>query len=394
MTSIKDLMEIKSWTHFYNWAHNPFTIKVNIPSQFFVTQQDTISTIIDHIKNNGIINVIGSPGMGKTELAMQLFSQIRDHYNVAYIDLSGMEMNIKVFNEKILEQIPPGFLLKRRIKKTKNTDLIIQHLNKTRKHNNHILLMIDEAQNISDTVVIDAMRKISDNCNNTTLLLFSLQNLSDIQPFRESLRRRIKVVQMRGVDITEANELIEKRIKFAGGDGIHPFTNDIIDFLWRISGKVPGVILQQCEELCRQNASEGKNEKIMLETALLVLKEKRMPPAEKPELVKEEPLYVKKVKKIEPETPAPKVPDTLQAKQILSALSNQQQEILLLAKDLPMFTMRELSSKLGAEYFSVSTQIRRINKKIGGEVFVLIRKEGKNKFWKLGDNYKILFSRT
>jgi len=333
--------------------------------------------------------------MGKTELSMQIVSNLRhyNNYKVAYIDLSGTEMNVNVFVKRIFEEIPHGLFF-RGLKK-ENINSIVRHLNKTGKKH-HVVIIIDEAQNISDNVVTDAIRRISDNCKNTTMVLLSLQNLLDLQPFRESLRRRVKVVQMRGFDITEANELIEKRIKFAGGNGIHPFTNDVVDFLWRRSGKVPGVILQQCEEICRQNAREGKNEKIMLETALFMFKEKRMPSSvEKTELVKTwKPPYVKKVKKLEPETPIPQVPDTFQAKQILSLLSDQQQDILLLAKDLPVFTIQELCSKLGAEYFSVSTQIRRINKKIGGEVFVLVKKEGKNKFWKLGDNYKLLFSRT
>lgn len=383
--NIKELLGTTEWCQIYKWSENPFTLKININSEAFVTLEDISITLIDHTKSGGITNVVGSPGIGKTELAMQLVRALQKHnYKVAYIDLSGTDMQITTFIGMIIKQIPPGWL--RKLRKN-DIDTLIDHLNRVgRKHK--VALIIDEAQNISNTTIADGIRKISDSCENVSTILFSLQNLVDTTPFRESLRRRVRTVQMRGMTLSEATELIARRIKLAGGVGIYPFTDEVISFLWRRSNKIPGVILQHCEELCRRNAREGTGGNIWLDYALTVFKERLpTPPVEKKIVEK---IAIPKA----PEEPSiPKTPLPLQAKQILSSLSEQQQEILLLAKDQPTFRIEQLASKLGTEYFSISTQMRRINKKLGGNVFVLARKEGKNKIWKLADNYKLLFSK-
>lgn len=391
MKSLNDILAEPRWPSFYNWKKNPFRLKVGVDSSAFLLLKDVDRVIIENIETGDITNVVGSAGIGKTEHALQIQQTLsRKGYKTAYIDLSGTEMDIKSFARQLLSQIPLPWW-KRRKKDAENIDTIVSHLCRCGQRHK-IAILIDEAQNLTDPHVTDALRRISDSCKNTTIILFSLQELMSIPVFRESMRRRMKMVSMRTLELSEAHELIRKRLMAVGGDGIQPFAPEVINFIWQKAKRLPGTILRYCEEISTKNVSVSRLKEINLDNALSLLGERwRVAASISPRAsVVEAKPPEKAPLEIKTEREVP--PLSMQAKRVLEMLSPQQQKLLLFAKDHPAFTIEDIASEFDIDRHSITTQMRRINNKQRDIVFQPIKKVGKKKIWKLADNYKILFS--
>ncbi|MDI6655318.1 MAG: AAA family ATPase [Candidatus Hydrothermarchaeota archaeon] len=381
-------LPVSDWVEFYRWKENPFKVKVSGENNLFVPLEELKMNIIDRARAGDIINITGSTGIGKTEWALQLYRWLREAgWVTAYIDLSGTEMNLDVFLDAVWHQLHPSILMRLFSKATIET--VLQHMKKiTKKRPTGII--IDEAQNITDRRVTDAIRRINDNCKDVSIILFSIDDLTKNEAFRESIRRRMSLLSMRGMTLDESESLFTKRIRNAGGEGLAPLSRELVEFLWRKSNKVPGLMLHYAEDICIHNARVTQLKTIGPDLASSVLEVPVMPSVE---LERPRVKVVKEVK-VAPEKPlvVPKIPATVQLKRVLEALSPQQQTVLLATTDIGTFMIEELASKLGMDYNVVRTQLNRINKKVGADVFVLVKKVGKNKYWKLADNYRILFS--
>lgn len=235
---------------FYGFNEPPFNLTPN-SKYFFESAKHTeaLSTLLYAInERKGFCVVTGNIGSGKTTVCRRLINELDAKTQVALITNSHLSAKDLLIN--ILDDLEIQY---ERGSKSKLHAQLNEYLISQLMRDNNVVLIIDEAQNLTPSV-LEEVRMLSNlETENEKLLQIIFLGQPELKrklamPQLEQLRQRIAVYfHLTPLDETDAKRYILHRLKIASGNGHEVFTDDAIKNIYRFSQGVPRLINQICD---------------------------------------------------------------------------------------------------------------------------------------------------
>jgi len=235
---------------FYNFKEKPFNVTSD-PAFFFFSQKH--NEAMSHLsygvsQRKGVIVITGEIGTGKTTLCRFFLDQLGKNVKTAFM------LNPYFPEIKLMEAIMMDFGMK---SKNLSNFSYVWELNKFLlkefKRGNNVVLVIDEAQNLT-TQQLEQVRLLSNLETKKDKLIQivlvgqpELNSKLDLFELRQ-LKQRIAVRYHIGpLEIGEIDGYINHRLKIAGGSGRVKFTEDSIREIAELTSGTPRLVNVLCD---------------------------------------------------------------------------------------------------------------------------------------------------
>jgi N-acetylmuramoyl-L-alanine amidase/type II secretory pathway predicted ATPase ExeA len=246
---------------FYNLRQQPFGVTPD-PAYLYPSQThcEALDALTDGILNGrGFLALVAEPGMGKTTLLYQVLEGLRDKARAAY--LFQTQCNSREFFQYLLSELgvdSTGMGLVAMHNKL-NEMLFAEMLTGRR-----FVLIVDEAQNLDDTV-LETIRLLSNfETSNTKLLQIVLAGQPQLgekllQKQMAQLLQRITVVKhLQALSPDETAGYIRHRLKIAGHSGEELFEPEALALIADRSEGIPRNINRICFSALMEAHAEGR----------------------------------------------------------------------------------------------------------------------------------------
>jgi general secretion pathway protein A len=235
---------------FYGLKEKPFSLT---PDPQFLYLSESHRTAIDSLlygiqQREGFMVVTGEIGTGKTTICRSLLDRLDKNVKTAVI------FNSFLSEGELLRAILQDFGFKT-IGRTKaeRIDVLNQFLLQQLSQDGHVILLIDEAQNLS-IPVLEQIRMLS-NLETTKekmlqIILFGQLELNQKlwSPKLKQLNQRVAIRHhIRPLSREETESYIYQRLTVAGSHGTITFSKSALNEIYRISGGTPRLINLICD---------------------------------------------------------------------------------------------------------------------------------------------------
>ena len=238
------------YTQFFGLREKPFSITPD-PRYLYMSQRhaDALAHLIYGIsQSGGFIQLTGEVGTGKTTLLHALLAQLDSSTDFAYIFNSRLEpfdFFQLLFDDLGIEETC--------ISKADYLLVLNHYLIDRLKNDRTVLLIIDEAQNLSPEM-LEEIRLLSNletpNSKLIQILLVGQPELSDMLD-RDDLRQLRQRIVLRHVlkpfDARELEFYVEERLRLAGYTGKGIFKRSALRELFAVTGGVPRLVNVVCD---------------------------------------------------------------------------------------------------------------------------------------------------
>lgn len=234
------------YQEFFNLHTLPFTL---LPNTHFFCQlnghREALNTLLFCIKSGeGFIKIIGEVGSGKTLLCRKLLESLDDRFETVYIpnpDLSPVELRKAVARELGLN--PALWQDQHEL-----LNAIYQHLITIHSSGKNVVLLIDEAQALSDES-LETVRLLTnletENAKLLQVILFAQPELDERlkKPHLRQLKQRISFSYHLALMNKEEMEVyIHHRLAVAGYTHNNLFTKKAKKLLFKASRGIPRIV--------------------------------------------------------------------------------------------------------------------------------------------------------
>jgi len=237
------------YEEFYGFKEKPFQIVPNPDYLYFTPKHKNALSCLEYGLNDnvGFILLTGEIGSGKTTLIQYLLK------NIDASIVPSVIFNTNVTSEEFFTFIMQSFGLKYKLKnKAKNLELLYKFFLEQYVEGKQVLLIIDEAQNLSDAT-LEEIRMLSNFQSEDRLLLqIILVGQPELKarfrnPSLTQFRQRIAVnYHLEALTHKETIAYILYRLKIAGGEP-DIFSADAIDAIYQASRGIPRTINLLCD---------------------------------------------------------------------------------------------------------------------------------------------------
>lgn len=197
---------------------------------------------------DGFVVITGEIGSGKTTLLQSFLSELDD--DVVYAVVSQTQLTPTEFLQAILTEF--GFK-PFKARKVELLDMLNMYLIEQYSNGKKVLLIIDEAQNLSRKVLEEIRMLSGIETHKEKVLRIILAGQPELKETLDqpSLKQLVQRVRLRfhigPLDSRELREYIDRRLAVAGRDPNDLFTEDTFRLIHRYTGGVPRLINTLCD---------------------------------------------------------------------------------------------------------------------------------------------------
>ena len=227
----------------------PFSIVPNPELLFLGKNHENALTYLEYGLNEkvGFILLTGEIGAGKTTLIRYMLNQIEQQMDIAVI------FNTNFSTDQLFQRILSEFEIPwDTTDKERHLELLYQFLIGRYAQQRHVLLIIDEAQNLS-TEALEDIRMLSNLQTDDQILLQimlvgqpELKNRLNSADFRQLAQRIAVNYHITPLDEDQTRSYISYRIQKAGG-ATDLFSSEAISKIYEHSGGIPRSINLMCD---------------------------------------------------------------------------------------------------------------------------------------------------
>lgn len=235
---------------FFGFKERPFQLVPN-PAYLYLSKchEEALAHLTYAIsQGDGFVEIVGEVGTGKTTLCRVFLESLNESVEAAYI------FNPKLDSVQLLKAVNDDFGIDSSPDNIKDLiDILNQFLLKKKAEGKRIILLIDEAQNLSSEV-LEQLRLLS-NLETTTSKLLQiilvgqpeLAEILDSYELRQLGQRITLTCQLLPLTIVETLEYIRHRLYVASGRPTTKFTSTAIREVYNYSRGVPRLINIVCD---------------------------------------------------------------------------------------------------------------------------------------------------
>lgn len=245
-------MKINEYFVKFGWKRNPFTLVVS--PEIFIGYEEQREAIISHVNEGQKICLISGPtGAGKTTLLLWIKEYFNKELKTYYVPKPPKKT--KEFVPLFLNIFPLG-IIERLLGRKPNLFTLPEYV-RSKLKDSTLLLLIDEAHETTKDV-LEWLRVLVDQTN-IILVIAGLPNLEyRIKEKLDTFDQRITTrVFLEHLSEQETYELILKRIQWAGGNGLEPFTEQAVREIHFKTNGFPREILKLCDKLVHKAAEKN-----------------------------------------------------------------------------------------------------------------------------------------
>jgi general secretion pathway protein A len=264
------------YKEFYGFKEKPFNLVPNPSYLFLSTKHANALSFLEYglTEKVGFVMLTGEIGIGKTTIVRYLLNQIESDMDVAVI------FNTNVLSDDLISLILSEFEIEYDdgIVKAKALVLLYEFLIEKYSKGRKVLLIIDEAQNLSEEV-LEEIRMLSNLQTDEEMLLQIMivgqpelrDKISD--PKLEQFAQRIAVsYHLSAMTLEETGDYIAYRLKKAGGKP-DLFSLDAVKKIYEMSTGIPRTINLLCDASLVYGYAD-ENQVIDSDTVNLVVEDK------------------------------------------------------------------------------------------------------------------------
>lgn len=198
--------------------------------------------------SDGFVVITGEIGSGKTTLLHSFLGELGD--DVVFAVVSQTQLNATQFLQAILTEF--GFKPFDK-KKVELLDMINMYLIEQYSAGKKVILIIDEAQNLSEKVLEEVRLLSGIETSSEKVLRIILAGQPELRDTLDSpdLKQLVQRVRLRfhlgALDQTDMREYIEHRLRVAGRTEPGLFTDAAFPLIYKYSGGVPRLINTICD---------------------------------------------------------------------------------------------------------------------------------------------------
>ncbi len=239
-----------SYLEHFNLAEPPFRLTPDPEFLYWSKQHARAKAYMESTiwLADGFVVITGEIGSGKTTLLQSFLSELDE--DVVYAVVSQTQLSPTQFLQAVLTEFGFKPFNKRKVELL---DMLNMFLIEQYSNGKKVVLIIDEAQNLS-TKVLEEVRMISGiETHKEKVLRIILAGQPELKETLDSpgMKQLVQRVRLRfhvgPLDRRETREYVERRLAVGGHKDHDLFADDSYDVIYRFSGGVPRLINTLCD---------------------------------------------------------------------------------------------------------------------------------------------------